>query len=81
MLIKTSIAFDMGTKLSTPDLTADLPLDCFKLFVKERKKKERKEKQREINFITRFTFIRIWKLNQYIMYMCVFLSKTEFNRR
>lgn len=47
MLIKSSIAFDMGMKLSTPDLTADLPLDCFKLFVNGGKKTKKEQKRKK----------------------------------
>ncbi|KAK1119188.1 hypothetical protein K0M31_013683 [Melipona bicolor] len=73
MLIKSSIAFDMGMKLSTPDLTADLPLDCFKLFVKERTKKERKR--------NRFYYPFYVYENESVCVCAYFFLKTEFSRR
>lgn len=44
----------MGMKLSIPDLTANLPLDCFKLFVKGKKKEKKKEDGKKNRFYYSF---------------------------
>lgn len=78
MLIKSSIAFDMGMKLSTPDLTADLPLHCFRQIVRESKEQNGKENRYHYSFYVRRNFKD--EPVYYYMYM-YFFSQTEFSRR
>lgn len=72
-MIISSIAFDMGMKLSIPDLTANLPLDCFKLFVKGKKKEKKKKMERKIDFTIRFYIYRNFKDESiYYVHVCIF---------